>query len=71
MERRSPDSRSEGVLPALYRAYGNEGAGSLLRCPRPNFAAVFCYSCAWVLQGNLAPHGWGGGQASLFRPISL
>ena len=38
-------------------------------CPRANSGAVFCYSCAWVLQGNLAPRGWGGGQRAV-RPIS-
>ena len=69
MERRSPGSRSDGVLPALYRAYGNEGAGCLQDCPRPNSAGVFCFSCAWVLQGNLAPRGRGGGQRAV-RPIS-
>ena len=31
--------------------------------------AVFCYSCAWVSQGNLAPRGRGGGQRAV-RPIS-
>ena len=61
MESPSEEQRSEGDsersvserrrLHALYRAYGNEGAGCLQDCPRPNSAAVFCYSSAWVLQG--------------------
>ena len=75
----SEEQRSEGDsersvterrrLHALYRAYGNEGAGGLQDCPRPNSAAVFCYSSAWVLQGNLAPRGRGGGQRAV-RPIT-
>ena len=31
--------------------------------------AVFCYSCAWVSQGNLAPRGRGGGQRAV-RPTT-
>ena len=48
-------------LHALYRAYGNEGAGCLQDCPRPNFAAVFCYSMLGFRRVISPPAGGAGG----------
>ena len=67
MERRSPGSRSDGVLPALYRAYGNERAGSRRsggterrRVPASELGCSLCIGIDWYW----SPRGRGGGAAS-------